>query len=382
MWAAFWCYGTKFKRWSDVRELPGAICSVAAGTIPDGREIVVVGGILQNPDRSYGNLVCCYDAGSGKILWEHQEGNTHSNNMEDFQVSVAMDAHGDVFTASRLADHQMARLEKRSGASGHLLWSMDFMVPVNYNRDSDWQYHNYFFPPSVDRNGNVWLLSTDRLENTDKIHLSLVNGLTGGLTSKALVAENQTQDVRIMDLICLDGGGVVLFHSQQKERHVSQYSADGKRIGGFPLKRPYGGHVREAFRYFVDEWNQRLFVCDEIRIGGWSDSDWAEKNVQTAAYSTSTGKELWNASMVLEGRWGTPRGRIPELVRLRPDGDLELRHETTEEINSINWRKWTNYKGLPVPARKTEKKTRLLRTIMSGVNGSHHAPDVIKSPEN
>jgi hypothetical protein len=379
-WSAVRRHGTKFKSWSDDRGLSGVICSVATGEIPERREIIVVGGLLKKSEKSHGNLVCCYDADTGKILWEHQDGEFFD--WKHLQVWVSLDMQGDVFIASCTPNlTTTSKLEKRSGLDGHLMWRMDFTKQKGLFSSGGWQFRDYIFPPSVDRTGNVWLLRTENPGKSGVIHLSLLNGRNGELISSSLVAEKVPYSIRPKDFVCLEGGGAILFHSYGHARYVTRYSADGKQISQFPVTRTSDNYQPEDFRLFVDERHQRIILCDEVKTDvGWPDSPrWGSREVGVVAFSITSGTKLWDTSIDLEGGWGYARGYIPELVRLLPKGDLEFRHEEPVTRKRINWRKWTEYKGIPVPERIIEKKTRLLRTIMSGEDGSVGKADVVKS---
>jgi hypothetical protein len=377
-WASIRWPGTKLKSWSDTRNLPGVICSVATGDIPEHREIVVVGGLLKKTEKSHSNLVCCYDADTGKILWEHKDGEFFD--WKHPQVWVSLDLQGDVFIASCTPKlTTTAKLEKRSGLDGHLMWRMDFTKQKGLFSSGGSQFRDYIFPPSVDRAGNVWLLRTENPGKSGVIHLSLLNGRNGELISSSLVAGESPYGFRPKDFICLEGGGAILFHSYGYARYVTRYSADGNQISRFPVTGTSDNYQPEDFRLFVDERRQRIILCDEVKTDVGLSAQWGSREVGVAAFSMTSGTKLWGTSIDVEGGWGYARGYVPELVRLLPKGDLEFRHEEPVTRKRINWRKWTEYKGIPVPERIFEKKTRLLRTLMSGEDGSVGKADVVKS---
>lgn len=372
-WPTLRWYEENFLGWSGDRAGRGVISSMATGTLPEGRDIVVVGGVLAKASHGYAVHVCCHDAESGKILWEQQGGNFGLHDLDDLQVWVAVDRHGDVFTTSAMQAPKMARLEKRTGADGRLLWSRDITHPGNFRRRGE-LLANHWLPPVVRGDGNLWVLGTAVGQTAGDPRLYLVNGQTGETMAHAPMEENQMPGIQFMDLMGLDGGGALLVYVKDNRPYIAHYSAAGTRIGGFAVTSMSGSLDWKELRVFVDERNQRVWFCEEEQRGGWSAAEWSSRGLVVSAYSLATGARLWSAGVMAEGEWGTPKGRIPDLFHLRPDGDLEVRHEFMEEVKKKDWLKWRVRKGLPMPRHKTIQRKRLLTTLVLGANGMHGDP--------
>ncbi|OYV07145.1 MAG: hypothetical protein CFE26_02535 [Verrucomicrobiales bacterium VVV1] len=365
---------TKPKPWSHDRMAEGAIHSVSTGMIRGGKEIVVAAGFVRGSGNELIRVVCCYDALSGAVLWEKRKDGYL--NQDAPQVNVSMDGNGDILVSSfrRVpSQHSVVTLAKLCGPDGSRIWEKEFSVV-------DSSYQIPFTPPAIDVSGNVWVIALEQKLNVRISSLILLSGGDGTLISTSELSESSS-DTSAAEVVCLKRGGTLVFITRQVSgEFVYRFSSAGELLESYPLDFSTGGTGTLDIRRYVDEERQRFIISEESWEDGYS--TWGTSNVHTAAFSIAGGKKQWESSIPLSGKWGHSEGYLPELCHLRPDGDLECRYEVYVTDSKFDWQHWKKVKGIPLPARISEVRKCLEKTLVSGKDGSKGMAKAVSSRDN
>lgn len=362
---------TKPKPWSDDRMVEGAIHSVASGMIRGGKEMVVAAGFVRGSDKELIRVVCCYDALSGRVLWEKRKGGYLDQDVP--QVNVSMDGNGDVLVSSFKSvpnQYSVVTLEKLSGPDASRIWEKEFTVVDGY-------YLIPLTPPAIDVSGNVWVIALEQKADVRMNSLLLLSGRDGTLISASELPESSI-DTIAAEVVCLKRGGALVFTTWKNSgQFVYRFSSAGKQLESHPLDlSTEAGGALDLLR-FVDEERQRIIISKHSWEDGYSTG--ATSIVLTAAFSMEGGRKQWESSISMPRNWEDSDGYLPEFCHLRPDGDLECRYEVQVTESKFDWQHWQVAKGIPLPERISEFKKCLERILVSGKDGSKGMAEAVSS---
>lgn len=366
----------KLKPWSDERPVEGAIYAVATGRRSDGCEIVVAAGFIRPQPGPYQLVLCCYDAKTGRRLWEQDE--PGYGDLLGLQIHLAMDSAGDLFLTShhlRNPSSPGAKIQKLSGVSGKPIWTRD--IKAGLARDyGGTKIPGYLDPPQVDAQGHVWLIDTKYSQSAaSKIHrLVKLDGHNGKPIFETDIDGIPCRGAARMHMIngsisihCTSEGTATVFASDfSGYLYFLHYSGNGKVIRKINCRMP--DKISDA-RQFVDEEHERVTFSGECWRGFCTAN--GSEHVHMASFSMATGTKLWDEVYeVSRYNYVRPSGHLHELAALRSDGDIELRDATKIEQRRILWTRWPSASGIPVPLVIRDQKAVSAIQLVSGLDGS------------
>ncbi len=355
--------------WTDLREGDGSVQSLAAGTTPDGIEVVLAGGYCRTDDTGHDLRVVCLNAADGRSLWESRENRSLPNMLKD--PLIVIDKAGDVLVGwhdfAGTSGTQPA-ICKLSGRDGKKLWE--------WKAKCDHDGAGLLGIPTPDQNGKIWVSGITSIGKfAYQRFLALLDGKDG--TALWMKAVNEARDVSDRPAVIhplKNGDAMVVTPPPNSETKlpwlIQRISAkDGSSFWHHEILRENDRNL-QSICWSVDEAHAQI-------IAVWNGEASGNLQLHIASYDLNTGMERWHSSDNLPA----PFPGWIQLAALGPQDSIVLWGRHIERHSHLNILQWHNEDGFWHPETWQHEYEQPMWVKLSVLDGSVKEHGLLGKPD-